>query len=300
MSGRPLTHQVARITAARSRSASRSTSASSSSRRSTASAPTRWRCSPTPGTICPTCSAWSSPGRARRWRKRSPSRALHLRAQESLDPRRADQRLVPAGRGRRDRRRSDPPAVRARADRGADDDGRRRDRRSSINGVTALLFARGQSDDINIRGAFLHMAADAAVSAAVVVRRARHPVDRPAMDRPGDEPGASPRSSCGAASACSRNWCGCRWPGVPSGIVARRGRARARASSTGSTTVHDLHVWPLSTTETALTAHLVAPGGRVDRRLAASSRGRMLHDRFGIEHSTHPGRARAPSATHDC
>ena len=51
-----------------------------------------------------------------------------------------------------------------------------------------MLFARGREHDINVRGAYLHMAADAAVSAAVVFAGLRHLVDRPALGRPGDEP----------------------------------------------------------------------------------------------------------------
>ena len=47
-----------------------------------------------------------------------------------------------------------------------------------VNGITALMFARGREHDINIRGAYLHMAADAAVSGGGPVRRPGHPVDR--------------------------------------------------------------------------------------------------------------------------
>ena len=89
--------------------------------------------------------------------------ALHLRAQESVDPRGADQRLVPAGRGRRDRRRGGPAPVQPGAGRGADDDLGRGGRRSSSTALTAMLFARGRAHDLNVRAAFLHMAADAAV-----------------------------------------------------------------------------------------------------------------------------------------
>jgi len=72
--------------------------------------------------------------------------------------------------------------------------------------------------------------------------------------------------------------------GVPSGIdidVVEGELARLP----GVETVHDLHVWPLSTTENALTAHLVAPGAAsTDDLLRAACT--MLHDRFGIEHCT--------------
>jgi cobalt-zinc-cadmium efflux system protein len=53
----------------------------------------------------------------------------------------------------------------------------------------------------------------------------------------------------------------------------------------GVETVHDLHIWPLSTTETALTAHLVVPDVASTDALLQAAR-TMLHDRFGIEHCT--------------
>ena len=71
--------------------------------------------------------------------------------------------------------------------------------------------------------------------------------------------------------------------GVPSGIdvdVVEGALCRLH----GVETVHDLHVWPLSTTETALTAHLVAP--HVHRPTSCSAARPMLHDRFRIEHCT--------------
>ena len=57
-----------------------------------------------------------------------------------------------------------------------------------VNGVTALLFTRGRKGDLNIRGAFLHMAADAAVSAGVVVAGLADLLHRLALARPGDQP----------------------------------------------------------------------------------------------------------------
>ena len=72
--------------------------------------------------------------------------------------------------------------------------------------------------------------------------------------------------------------------GVPSGIDVDVVEAEL-AELDGVETVHDLHVWPLSTTETALTAHFVAPD--IDPPTTCwRLRGRMLHDRFGIEHCT--------------
>ena len=72
--------------------------------------------------------------------------------------------------------------------------------------------------------------------------------------------------------------------GVPSGIDADQVEAEL-ARLDGVETVHDLHIWPLSTTETALTAHLVVPERNRPMRFIRSARA-MLHDRFRIEHCT--------------
>jgi cobalt-zinc-cadmium efflux system protein len=72
--------------------------------------------------------------------------------------------------------------------------------------------------------------------------------------------------------------------GVPSSIDVDDVEA-ALGRLDGVETVHDLHVWPLSTTETALTAHLAAPGVTSTDALLRTAR-KVLHDRFGIEHCT--------------
>jgi cobalt-zinc-cadmium efflux system protein len=72
--------------------------------------------------------------------------------------------------------------------------------------------------------------------------------------------------------------------GVPSGIELDEVED-ALATLEGVDTVHDLHIWPLSTTETALTAHLVAPNAISTDILLTAAR-LMLHDRFAIEHCT--------------
>jgi cobalt-zinc-cadmium efflux system protein len=153
----------------------------------------------------------------------------------------------------------------------------------AINALTALLFARGREHDINIRGAYLHMAADAAVSAAVVFAgfvilwTGQRWVD--------------PIMSLAVAVVILWGSIGLlkesAWmslAGVPSGIDVDVVEAEL-AELDGVETVHDLHVWPLSTTETALTAHLVAPGVTSTDALLQEAR-RMLHDRFRIEHCT--------------
>ena len=152
-----------------------------------------------------------------------------------------------------------------------------------INGVTALLFARGREHDINIRGAYLHMAADAAVSAAVVfagfviVWTGQRWVD-PVMSL-----AVAVVILWGSIGLLKESvWMSLA--GVPSGIDVDVVEAEL-AELDGVETVHDLHVWPLSTTETALTAHLVAPHVASTDELVQAAR-RMLHDRFGIEHCT--------------
>lgn len=152
-----------------------------------------------------------------------------------------------------------------------------------INGATALLFARGRHGDLNVRGAFQHMMADAVVSAAVVFAGAiilwtgQKWVD-PVM---------------GLTVAVVILWgsigllkesVGMTLAGVPSNIVVEEVEA-ALAALPGVEAVHDLHVWPLSTTETALTAHLVAPGVESTDDLLVAARA-MLHHRFRIEHCT--------------
>jgi cobalt-zinc-cadmium efflux system protein len=152
-----------------------------------------------------------------------------------------------------------------------------------INGATALLFAQGSSRDINIRGAFLHMAADAAVSAAVVVSgfaillTGQSWID-PAMSL------IVAAVILWSSFGLLRESVWMSLAGVPSGIVLDEVELEL-ARITGVTEVHDLHVWPLSTTETALTAHLVAPDVESTDALIGEVR-TMLHNRFEIEHCT--------------
>ena len=153
----------------------------------------------------------------------------------------------------------------------------------AINGFTAYLFASGRKGDLNIRGAYLHMAADAAVSAGVVVGGLvmlwtgwlwLDPVislvivavivwgtwgllrDSVAMSL-----GAVPREI---------------EPGAVLGFLK---------GQTGVADVHDLHIWPMSTTETALTAHLVMPGGHPGDTFILGVADELRHH-HGIGHVT--------------
>jgi cobalt-zinc-cadmium efflux system protein len=153
----------------------------------------------------------------------------------------------------------------------------------AVNGVTALMFAGGSKHDLNLRGAFQHMTADAAVSAAVafsglvILQTGQSWVD-PAMGLA--VAGVILWSSWGLL----RESVGMTLAGVPAGIDLDEVTIEL-GQLDGVEAVHDLHVWPLSTTETAITAHLVAPDIEKADNLLRAARA-MLHDRFGIEHCT--------------
>lgn len=137
----------------------------------------------------------------------------------------------------------------------------------AINTTTALMFRPGREGDLNIRGAFLHMAADAGISAGVVI------------------------------AGCAILWTGWSWidpvvsltisaviiwgtwdllrestnlalHAVPREIEPEKVE-RYLAQLPGVARVHDLHIWAMSTTETALTVHLVKPDGNIDDELLA-------------------------------
>ena len=152
-----------------------------------------------------------------------------------------------------------------------------------INTITAAMFMSGRKADLNIRGAFLHMAADAAVSAGVVI------------------------------GGFAILWTGWRWidPMVSlliSGVIVWGTWDLLRESTNlalqavpkniepenverylerlpGISKVHDLHIWAMSTTETALTVHLVKPDGQINDELLARVCD-QLQERFAIDHVT--------------
>jgi cobalt-zinc-cadmium efflux system protein len=151
------------------------------------------------------------------------------------------------------------------------------------NLATAMLFARGRKRDLNARAAYMHMAADAAVSGAVVVAgfvilwTGQQWVD-PAMSI------AVAIIILWGSFGLLKESVGMSLMGVPQGIEPDEVEHEL-VRLDGVETVHDLHIWPLSTTETALTAHLVAPEAASTDGLIEAAR-KMLHDRFGIEHCT--------------
>jgi len=157
-----------------------------------------------------------------------------------------------------------------------------------INTLTALLFLRGQHD-LNVRGAFLHMIADAAVSAAVVVSAGL--VSAGLMLLTGGMQWLDPVLSLvivavilSGAWGLLRDSAAMAMDAAPPGIDVAEVRAWL-AARPGVSEVHDLHVWSLSTTRTALTAHLVRPeGGSSDAFLAETAQG--LEKTFRIDHAT--------------
>ena len=152
-----------------------------------------------------------------------------------------------------------------------------------INGVTALMFASGRKADINIRGAFLHMAADAAVSIGVllagtiILLTGWHWID-PAV------------SLVICAIIFWSTWgllkdsVRMSLSAVPPGIDPSEGHAYLEALP-GVHRLHDLHIWPMSTTETALTCHLVIPDGHPGDAFLMEVAHELRH-RFGIGHTT--------------
>jgi cobalt-zinc-cadmium efflux system protein len=152
-----------------------------------------------------------------------------------------------------------------------------------INGSTALLFARGRKGDLNIRGAYLHMAADAAVSAGVVIAGLVIMQTGWAWVDP-------LTSMIVVVVIVAGTWGLLRdsvlmaLDAVPPSIDPHAVE-NALAGLPGVARVHDLHIWPMSTTEAALTAHLVVPSGEAGDAFLRDACA-MLHDRFGIAHST--------------
>jgi cobalt-zinc-cadmium efflux system protein len=152
-----------------------------------------------------------------------------------------------------------------------------------LNGAAAAILARGNRDDLNVYGAFLHLAADAAVSAGVVVAGLIILVTGWLWV----DPIASLVISAvivWSTWGVLRDAAKMSLQGVPPRIDP--GAVRVYLQSLPAVSeVHDLHIWPMSTTETALTCHLVMPDGYPeDDFLDAVYVGLQQH--FGIEHPT--------------
>ncbi|SAL32108.1 cation transporter [Caballeronia sordidicola] len=152
-----------------------------------------------------------------------------------------------------------------------------------VNGFSAWLFMRGSKEDLNIRGAFLHMAGDAGISAAVAISglvilfTGASWID-PAM------------SIVVVAVIVAGTWGLGRdamrlaMAAVPPGVDKPR-IEKYLADLPGVTDVHDLHVWALSTTENAMTAHIVMPAGHPGDVFVDSIVGTLRRD-YAMHHAT--------------
>ena len=152
-----------------------------------------------------------------------------------------------------------------------------------LNGLSAWLFLSGAKDDLNLRGAFLHMAADAAVSAGVVVSGLVILLTGWLWLDPVASLAINAVVVWGTWSLL-RQSLALSLAGVPEGIDLGEVEACLRGRP-GVADLHDLHVWPLSTTQTALTAHLVVPTGAPGDAFLLETAAE-LRARFGIGHAT--------------
>lgn len=151
-----------------------------------------------------------------------------------------------------------------------------------INAATAALFIRGQHEDLNIKGAFLHMAADAAVSLGVVLAGIGILYTGwlwldPAMSL------LIAIVILWSTWGLFRDSFNLAMDRVPEGISMAEISDHIQ-SLDGVTDIHDLHVWAVSTTETVMTAHLVMPNGADDNFLHQLAWD--MNEQFGIGHST--------------
>ena len=152
-----------------------------------------------------------------------------------------------------------------------------------INAITALLFIKGREKDLNIKGAFLHMAADAGVSLGVVIAGLLIIYTNWLWIDPVMSLIIVLVITIGTWGLLKDSF-QLSMDAVPKGIDLKEVGSYLK-SVNGVKEVHDLHIWAMSTTETALTAHLVIPDETKDDYFLKKICGE-LYSRFGIEHST--------------
>ena len=151
-----------------------------------------------------------------------------------------------------------------------------------INTATAWLFLAGSKGDLNIRGAFLHMAADALVSAGVVIAGALYLWQGWTWIDPAVSILIALVVVVGTWSLFHRSL-HLLFDGVPDDIDIATVRQSLLAIA-GVRAVHDLHVWAMSTADNALTAHLVIDADTVDRDALLRKAMDMLHEQFELRH----------------
>jgi cobalt-zinc-cadmium efflux system protein len=152
-----------------------------------------------------------------------------------------------------------------------------------INTATALLFLSGRKSDLNIRGAFLHMVADAGVSAGVVMAGVAILFTGMLWIDPAISLVITVIILFGTWRLF-RDAFNMAMDAVPRDIDPEAVKAYL-SSLPGITGVHDMHIWAMSTAETALTAHLIKPDPKDDDALIEKA-SKELHGQFGIDHIT--------------
>jgi cobalt-zinc-cadmium efflux system protein len=166
-----------------------------------------------------------------------------------------------------------------------------------INLATALLFFRGRDTDLNIRGAYLHMAADAGVSAGVVAAGVLIMLTHASW--------LDPAISLIIAAIIFWNTLELLRQSVMMSLGAVPERIdpeeveRALARMPGVAAVHDLHIWPTGTTETVMTAHLIMTGAHPGNLFLDGAQ-RLMRERFAIGHCTIQIELEAGANCHDC
>lgn len=153
-----------------------------------------------------------------------------------------------------------------------------------INTATALMFMRGRKDDLNIRGAFLHMAADALVSLGVVLGGALYLWQGWGWIDPVMSLAIAVVIVVGTWDLFKQSL-HLLFDGVPAGVDLA-GVRRLLLALPGVADVHDLHVWAMSTSDVALTAHLVLNDAQTDGAQLLHEAEHELHEHFEIRHVT--------------
>ena len=152
-----------------------------------------------------------------------------------------------------------------------------------VNSVTAWLFFSGRKDDLNIRSAFLHLAADAGISLGVVLAGVAILWTGKLWIDPVTSLVIVAIIVYGTWGVLKESF-NLALHAVPAHID-RDAVAAFLQSRQGVTKVHDLHIWGMSTTHVALTAHLVIPSAKIDDTFLADTAEELEHH-FGIEHVT--------------
>jgi cobalt-zinc-cadmium efflux system protein len=164
-----------------------------------------------------------------------------------------------------------------------------------INALTAILFLKGKENDINIKGAFIHMAADASVSLGVIAAGVLITITNWLWIDPAIGIVIAIVITIGTWDLLKKSFM-LSMDAVPYDIDVQKVK-QYLTSLANVKNIHDLHIWGMSTTETALTVHLVLENFPLDNKLVETIKEKLQTD-FGIEHPTI--QLELPSETNNC